>query len=88
MSNKVSVAALKDRRADKDDVDVPRKDAVVVVVEEEEDDKVHNPRDDRGAAAPRRNATERAARERLESMAEDLMIALVFCLFSQNNKRR
>ena len=85
MSNKVSVAALKDRRADKDDVDVPRKDAVVV---EEKDDKVHNPRDDRGAAAPRRNATERAARERLERMAEDLMIALVFCLVSQNNKRR
>ena len=79
MSNKVSVAALKDRVvvvvvADKDDA--ARKDAVG------EEEEVNNPRvaNDR---VPRRKAIER---DRLESMT-DLMITL-FWLVSQKDKGR
>lgn len=82
MSNKVSVAALKDRVvvvvAGKDDA--ARKDAVG----EKEEEEVNNPRvaNDR---VPRRKAIERDARERLESMT-DLMIAQ-FWLVSQKGTK-
>lgn len=82
MSNKVSVAALKDRVvvvvAGKDDA--ARKDAVG----EKEEEEVNNPRvaNDR---VPRRKAIERDARERLESMT-DLMIAQ-FWLVSQKEQK-